>query len=186
MDNQDVLWIQLFVELIQYPKDLDCTNKFLNLIDRKNANKSRELLSKLPLSIQSQFEKLTSQPTRSTPKTPDNSTYYFPAASELSMENIVFVDTNDKFESFLNDFAVVTDNLNDVIGLDSEWKPSFGITGEPQNAIGNNVNGASVLQISTRKQTYIIDMLFMQTVDDELMNRFAESVLYSNKIIKLG
>jgi hypothetical protein len=165
---------------------MDSAKKFLTHIDRENVNRSKEILSKLPSSIKSQFEKLICQTSSTKPKPADNSIYYNPPASELSTGNIVFVDTKEKFQSFLDDFEVIKENVNDVIGLDCEWKPSFSIVDESDTTVGNNVNGASIFQIATRNMTYIVDMFFVQNLETEVINMFASRILYRQGVIKLG
>lgn len=91
---------------------------------------------------------------------------------KLPRENIKLIDDRRFFEEFLDN------GLRDInmVGIDVEWKPSFG-TKQPELAL---------MQIATEENVYILDVTTIGNQLPELWNELG-LVLFGNKdIIKIG
>ncbi|XP_041971749.1 exonuclease mut-7 homolog [Aricia agestis] len=90
----------------------------------------------------------------------------------ISENNIVLIDKEQDFENVVSHLANCT-----VIGMDCEWKPSFG-------AAQSHV---ALIQIATYDNVYLIDTLKLN--DKRYLNvwyKFNKSILENAEIIKVG
>ncbi|XP_076344692.1 exonuclease mut-7 homolog isoform X2 [Tachypleus tridentatus] len=91
----------------------------------------------------------------------------------LSDCDVHIVDTVDKFCRAMLD---IFQNY-DVVGLDAEWKPTFGIS-EPR---------ISLLQMAVWDSVYLLDMIQLhQCLMPEHWKLLIEDIFCNNKILKLG
>jgi hypothetical protein len=169
--NEEALRIQLVNELIQYRKDYPTAKYFIDLY-------GDHVLKKLSINSQNLYKSLGAIGYNEKKKVAEKKDSFY----QPLIENIIFVDCEEKFNDFLNDFETSKPN---VIGIDCEWRPTFGLE-QDESSLSNEL-GASTLQISNRKNSYIIDMTyFIKTLSNEQIQRFADSILYSSEITKFG
>lgn len=91
----------------------------------------------------------------------------------IDESEIVVVDTPSKFLDFL---SYITRGV-EIVGLDTEWKPSFQF----------NQSGLAVLQIATLKKVHIVDVMTLSsTAPLSSWKRFSNNFLGNPSIIKLG
>nr|XP_042711631.1 exonuclease mut-7 homolog isoform X4 [Chrysemys picta bellii] len=65
-----------------------------------------------------------------------------------------------------------------VVGVDMEWRPSFGVVGRPR---------VSVLQIAIEEQVFLLDLLQLLKPDEmEELSHFVQTLFSEPTIIKLG
>ncbi|XP_053863580.1 exonuclease mut-7 homolog isoform X1 [Malaclemys terrapin pileata] len=65
-----------------------------------------------------------------------------------------------------------------VVGVDMEWRPSFGVVGRPR---------VSVLQIAIEEQVFLLDLLQLLKPDEmEELSHFVQTLFSDPTIIKLG
>uniref|UniRef100_A0A8C0IRT3 Exonuclease 3'-5' domain containing 3 n=1 Tax=Chelonoidis abingdonii TaxID=106734 RepID=A0A8C0IRT3_CHEAB len=65
-----------------------------------------------------------------------------------------------------------------VVGIDMEWRPSFGVVGRPR---------VSVLQIAIEEQVFLLDLLQLLKPDEtEELSHFVQTLFSDPTIIKLG
>ncbi|GBL77307.1 Exonuclease mut-7 [Araneus ventricosus] len=90
----------------------------------------------------------------------------------LSASDIKYVDNAAKFDDFINEI------LNyDVVGIDTEWKPHFGLSAER----------LALMQIAVRDKVYILDMVYLRDcLMPEHWDCFMKNLFGNNNIIKLG
>jgi hypothetical protein len=87
--------------------------------------------------------------------------------------SITFVDNSDTFTEMLDYFET---SKPDIIGMDCEWTQ--------HNLLDDN---ASTFQIATRERVFIVaTKSLVDLLDDNLVNRFGDLVLFSETLIKLG
>ena len=97
----------------------------------------------------------------------------------LALENseILFVDNRAKLKIFFNHFE--TNKQLDLIGIDCEWKPST-IKGVPESPI-------SIMQISTRKNIFLIDLLALsEVINKEFSEHLMQLVFLAPNLTKIG
>ncbi|KAI4495687.1 hypothetical protein M0802_008522 [Mischocyttarus mexicanus] len=100
----------------------------------------------------------------------DSSTVYH--TLKLPRDAIKLIDNPQKFEEFLNNGLK---GIN-VVGIDSEWKPTFGI----------KKTQLALIQIATERNVYIIDVVSIGNKLDQLWTEL-NLLLFENKnILKLG
>lgn len=91
---------------------------------------------------------------------------------KLPRDAIKLIDNARKFEEFLSNGLR---GIN-IVGIDSEWKPTFGI----------KKTQLALIQIATEKNAYIIDVISIGNNLDQLWTEF-NLLLFENKhILKLG
>lgn len=177
VQNDEALTIQLLIDLIKYRNDYDAADKFIQIF-------GNNIVSKLSNSVQDMLRdrSLVGRPKQ---QRIVRDTYY---PSELT--NIVFVDNEAIFEQMLNEFQTNKADYANVIGIDCEWKPVFDVFSQEDETSTSAVsatNRLSTLQIANRRMTFIICMSnFINTVNEALINRFADLILFSSDIKKLG
>ena len=173
VQNEEALRIQLLNELINYRKDIQSASIFINLF-------GSDIVSKLSINAQRLYDEANKNLNFEKVIPVNNKdTYYNP-----QIEKIIFVDNLEKFHELLIEFETHKLDYANVVGLDCEWRPCFGFD---QDDTRPEQLGVSTLQISNRKTCYIIDMTyFMKSVSNDLIQRFASSILCSNDIIKFG
>ncbi|CAH1105749.1 unnamed protein product [Psylliodes chrysocephalus] len=90
----------------------------------------------------------------------------------LPTTGIVLIDDPQKFENFL-DMA-----LQDVyiIGIDCEWKPSF----------GGQLNELALMQIATRKNVFILDIVNIGNKCPHLWQELGKFIFNNCDILKVG
>ncbi|XP_062612527.1 exonuclease mut-7 homolog isoform X2 [Saccostrea cucullata] len=101
----------------------------------------------------------------------DMEAYYYKL--KLDPSNIQFVDTKEKYQEFIS----VVSKPDNVIGVDSEWKPSF----------GNSVQRIALMQFATMNQIFLLDMIALNSVlssSDWLL--LATAVFCNEDVLKLG
>lgn len=98
----------------------------------------------------------------------DNESY----SLSLSLEKVIVVDTVSGFEDCVKDVCG-----SPVIGLDSEWKPSFGIGAAEQVAL---------LQLATLTHVFLIDIVSLQPLLNHCHWRLLGQIFSDNRITKLG
>ena len=125
--------------------------------------------------------------------------YYYPDEL-LNEKNIITVDSVDSFSDMLAHFE---SNNIDVIGLDCEWKPMFEKDDDSEEAVEidaavaaaatANANSLTknkrpnILQIATRQKTFLVEFKDLpDKLDETLVNKFGEVILFSDKLLKLG
>ncbi|VEN35646.1 unnamed protein product [Callosobruchus maculatus] len=90
----------------------------------------------------------------------------------LSFDAILLVDSPVKFEDFLDTgFQDV-----DLIGIDCEWKPSF----------GGNANELALMQIATRKNVFVLDIVNLGNKIPHLWQELGKFIFNNCDILKLG
>lgn len=90
----------------------------------------------------------------------------------LPRDVIHLVDSVDTFEYFLyNGLKDV-----DIVGIDCEWKPTF----------GNNTNELALMQISSRKNVFILDIIMLGKKVPDLWVHLGEYLFNNCDILKLG
>ncbi|KAF7279834.1 hypothetical protein GWI33_006692 [Rhynchophorus ferrugineus] len=90
----------------------------------------------------------------------------------LPLDTIVLVDTTEKFESFLDaGFQGV-----DIVGIDCEWKPSF----------GGQSNELALMQIATRHCVFVIDIVTLANQAPHLWQNMGQFLFNNCDILKLG
>ncbi|KAF8795945.1 Exonuclease mut-7 like protein [Argiope bruennichi] len=90
----------------------------------------------------------------------------------LSASDIKYIDNASKFTDFLNEI------LNyDIVGIDTEWKPHFGLSAER----------LALMQIAVRDKVYILDMVYLRDcLAPEHWDGFMKNLFGNSNIIKLG
>ena len=87
--------------------------------------------------------------------------------------NITFVDTSNTFAEMLDYFETAKP---DIIGMDCEWMQ--------HNILDENV---STFQIATRERVFIVaTKSLIDLLDDDLVKKFGDLVLFSKTLTKLG
>ncbi|KAL1517369.1 hypothetical protein ABEB36_001139 [Hypothenemus hampei] len=89
----------------------------------------------------------------------------------LSEETIVLVDDPDSFASFVD---TGLENV-DIVGIDCEWKPSFG-----------HQNELALMQIATRRQAFVIDIVALGQQVPHLWQELGKFLFNNGNILKLG
>ena len=93
---------------------------------------------------------------------------------KMSTDCIWFINNQDDFIESLNNLV----NYEEI-GIDSEWKPSFGQI--------MNVNEVSLLQIACLDFICLYDILtLINLLDAVLWHKFGFDILENNKILKIG
>ncbi|XP_017786013.1 PREDICTED: exonuclease mut-7 homolog [Nicrophorus vespilloides] len=87
----------------------------------------------------------------------------------LPMENVYLVDT----EEALNRLREVELNV-DVVGIDCEWKPSF----------GSQKNELALIQVATRRAVFVIDVI--KLINTQALYDFGRVCFDNCDILKLG
>lgn len=64
----------------------------------------------------------------------------------------------------------------DVIGVDCEWKPSF----------GSDINELALMQIATRKNVFVLDIINLGNKVPQLWQELGKFVFNNCDILKLG
>ncbi|CAG9858187.1 unnamed protein product [Phyllotreta striolata] len=90
----------------------------------------------------------------------------------LLSDAIVLIDDPTKFETFLD--TILKDVC--VIGIDCEWKPSF----------GGNLSELALMQIATRKNVFILDIINIGNKCPHLWQELGKFVFNNCDILKLG
>jgi hypothetical protein len=114
------------------------------------------------------------------------------------------VDNSNLFTEMLCYFETIKPS---IIGMDCEWKPIFdqeesepvetktNMNDQEENTLAttqvetmmDKKNRPSTLQIATRDKVFIIETKsLVDTLDDELILKFGELVLFSDTLVKLG
>ncbi|CAL1287022.1 unnamed protein product [Larinioides sclopetarius] len=90
----------------------------------------------------------------------------------LSPSDIKYIDNAAKFDDFIKEI------LNcDVVGIDTEWKPHFGLSSER----------LALMQIAVRDKVYILDMVYLRDcLMPEHWDSFMKNLFGNSNIIKLG
>ncbi|CAH1155277.1 unnamed protein product [Phaedon cochleariae] len=92
--------------------------------------------------------------------------------SPLSPSAIHLVDDPLKFENFLDmGFQDV-----DIIGVDCEWKPSF----------GSKLNELALMQIATRKNVFVLDIINLSNKTPHLWQELGKFIFNNCDILKVG
>lgn len=181
--NDDILKHKLFLELIQYQKDIETAQKFLDLFNY-DLNKLPESLIEFytkNIEIINNNEVTKKNSLGESESTAIEKLSYYP--NELLNEaNIKFVDSPETFSEMLSDFENFKPK---VIGLDCEWKPSFDLIDTSNE--NDKKNRASTLQIATRERVYIIDVKFLiEKLSEKHINKFGDLILFNENLMKLG
>ncbi|XP_069688373.1 exonuclease mut-7 homolog isoform X2 [Periplaneta americana] len=89
----------------------------------------------------------------------------------LPYDNIVLIDSERKFERFL-------DFLKDVsmVGIDSEWKPYF----------GTKRNELALIQIASKEKVHILDVCSLGSRCPHLWHELGQLLFSNENIVKLG
>lgn len=173
MTNTDEMLIhELFTSLIRF-RDIKAVNMFLDVF-------GRQILTQLPVSTQEYFNKSVNWPPKNN-RNP-NSNFFYTA----DLGDITFVDNTEAFRVMLNYFESNKSTL-DVIGMDCEWKPTFDI--EELSALTSDPkkNRPNTFQIATRDKCFILETrVFVDSLDDDLLEKFGDLILFSETLIKLG
>lgn len=64
----------------------------------------------------------------------------------------------------------------DVVGLDCEWKPSFGV----------HSNELALMQIATRTEVFILDVINLCSLAPHLWQKLGNTLFNNCDILKLG
>lgn len=64
----------------------------------------------------------------------------------------------------------------DIVGLDCEWKPSFGV----------HCNELALLQIATRTEVFILDVIKLSSLGPYLWQKLGSELFNNCDIVKLG
>ncbi|KAG8041620.1 hypothetical protein G9C98_002913 [Cotesia typhae] len=91
----------------------------------------------------------------------------------LSRESIEIIDNTEDFKKFMNQQLIEFS----VVGIDSEWKPSFGVWKKSELAL---------IQIATDKNIYILDVIKIGPNNRKLWQEFGSLLFGNSKITKLG
>ncbi|CAG5084647.1 Similar to EXD3: Exonuclease mut-7 homolog (Homo sapiens) [Cotesia congregata] len=91
----------------------------------------------------------------------------------LSRESIEIIDNTENFKKFMNQQLIEFS----VVGIDSEWKPSFGVWKKSELAL---------IQIATDKNIYILDVIKIGPNNRKLWQEFGSLLFGNSKITKLG
>ncbi|XP_008560536.1 exonuclease mut-7 homolog isoform X2 [Microplitis demolitor] len=91
----------------------------------------------------------------------------------IPRDSIQLIDHPDDFEKF------ITQQLPEfrVVGIDSEWKPSFEVLKKNQLAL---------IQIATEKNIFILDVIKIGPEKTKLWEQFGGQLFGNNNILKLG
>ncbi|XP_063920032.1 exonuclease mut-7 homolog isoform X2 [Zophobas morio] len=90
----------------------------------------------------------------------------------LPFSNIHLIDTEESFEQFLDRGLQDVD----VVGVDCEWKPSF----------GSQKNELALMQIASRKNVFILDIISIGTKVPHLWQELGKFLFNNCDILKLG
>ncbi|KAL7299335.1 hypothetical protein TKK_0007911 [Trichogramma kaykai] len=99
----------------------------------------------------------------------DRTNYY---NLSLPRDKILIVDNREAFKNFL---GIGLFNV-DIVGIDSEWKPSFSIK-KPELAL---------IQIATQSNIYILDVIKLGPGNPDLWTKLGTNLLNNKDILKLG
>ncbi|XP_075761943.1 exonuclease mut-7 homolog isoform X2 [Pelodiscus sinensis] len=92
----------------------------------------------------------------------------------IPRENIHFLQTREEMLRWMEKVL----QPGQVVGIDMEWRPSFGLVGKPR---------VSVLQIAVEERVFLLDMLQLLKPDEmEQLARFVQALFSDPSIIKLG
>jgi hypothetical protein len=174
----EMLMLQLLTILIDIKRDIRAVNMFLEVF-------GRQVLSQLSLSTQNFFNKnfnFTSKNSNNSNNQIDSNLYY-----RANLGDITFVDNRIAFIDMLNYFEKNKSTL-DVIGMDCEWKPVFDVEDHlVTDLMSDKRNRPSTFQIATREKCFILETKnFLDTLDDDLINKFGDLILFSSTLLKLG
>lgn len=163
-----------------YQRDLNAVQKFIQKLSL------HDILLKLPTSVQKVYEELLNNPVETQFEAIQVKDFY--NTDELNLENIIFVDNDEKFELFLCDIEQNKNTSAKIVGLDCEWKPFLGtLDQDPTFSELQGSNRVSTFQIATRNKTYILDMTFyMSSLSNDKIEKFGQIFLLNPEIIKLG
>lgn len=90
----------------------------------------------------------------------------------LSFSSIKLVDTEETFRKMIdNEFQNI-----DIVGIDCEWKPNF----------GGQTNELALMQIATRQNVFILDIVKIGTKVPELWQNLGKFLFNNCDILKLG
>jgi hypothetical protein len=90
----------------------------------------------------------------------------------LPFSSIHLVDSEVSFESFLDSGLQDVD----IVGIDCEWKPNF----------GSQKNELALMQIATRKNVFILDIITVGTKVPHLWQELGKFLFNNCDILKLG
>lgn len=90
----------------------------------------------------------------------------------LPLDTIILVDNIQKFENFLDTGLEGID----LVGIDCEWKPSF----------GGQCNELALMQIATRKAVYVIDVVNLAHKEPHMWQDLGKHLFNNCDILKLG
>ncbi|XP_066939853.1 exonuclease mut-7 homolog isoform X2 [Macrobrachium rosenbergii] len=90
----------------------------------------------------------------------------------ICQENIILIDSMEEFER-----CMIEVSKSPVLGLDSEWKPTFGIGAGEQ---------VSLMQIATATHAYLIDIMSLQPLLDNSHWSQLGNIFTDANITKLG
>ncbi|KFM79666.1 putative exonuclease mut-7-like protein, partial [Stegodyphus mimosarum] len=92
---------------------------------------------------------------------------------DLNVSDIKFVTSKEEFIKCINDLS----QNYEMIGIDSEWKPSFGLSHDR----------LSLIQLAVYDKVCILDILSLtECLDAEQWDKFMDDIFANPKIIKLG
>ncbi|KAK0079127.1 hypothetical protein PV325_001691 [Microctonus aethiopoides] len=86
---------------------------------------------------------------------------------------IKVIDRPELFQDFLNYGLESTS----IVGIDAEWKPTFGVGKKDELAL---------IQIATESNIYIVDVTSLGTKNNELWGQFGSALFGNKNIVKLG
>ncbi|CAG9831594.1 unnamed protein product [Diabrotica balteata] len=90
----------------------------------------------------------------------------------LPMSAICLIDDPLRFENFLD----MASQEVDIIGIDCEWKPSF----------GGQLNELALMQIATRKNVFILDIINIGNKCPHLWQELGKFIFNNCDILKVG
>ncbi|CAH0547599.1 unnamed protein product [Brassicogethes aeneus] len=90
----------------------------------------------------------------------------------LDFNSIRLIDSEETFHSFLDTGLQDVD----IVGIDCEWKPSF----------GNKTNELALMQIATRKFVFILDVINLSDKVPPLWQELGKLLFNNSGIVKLG
>ncbi|XP_034947539.1 exonuclease mut-7 homolog [Chelonus insularis] len=92
---------------------------------------------------------------------------------KLPRESIILIQNPTALEEFIHyQLTQIT-----LVGIDSEWKPNFG---------GFKENQISLIQIATKNNVYIVDVIEIGSENTELWRKFGAALFGNKHITKIG
>lgn len=177
--DDEFLQNKLLLELMQYKKDIEVANKFLDIFGYdKNLNKLPDSLKEFFLN-NIEFIKADSKEDSTEPQPAKK--FHYPTEF-LNESKIKFIECPESFVDMLNYFEEAKPK---VIGLDCEWKPTFDLVDVSNE--NEKRNFASTLQISSKERSFVIDVKFLiDRLSEDVVNRFGELILFNESLMKFG